>query len=129
MSETFEQMAIRKWQEVCSSLSVGAPVTIKFAAAIRDELAKGAEPVAWMNSRNGFIAKENKNPEYNVGLYTCQPSAAARIAELEKQRDALLDDVGRCYRMLLSDPDTKGALFKAENILREAIAEAKEVAA
>lgn len=27
------------------------------------------EPVAWMNSRNGFICKENKNPDYNVPLY------------------------------------------------------------
>ena len=27
------------------------------------------KPVAWMNSRNGFICKENKNPEYNVPLY------------------------------------------------------------
>jgi hypothetical protein len=27
--------------------------------------------------------------------------------------------------MLLSEPDTKGALFKAENILREALAEHK----
>jgi hypothetical protein len=26
------------------------------------------EPVAWMNSRNGFICKENKNPDYNVPL-------------------------------------------------------------
>lgn len=28
--------------------------------------------------------------------------------------------------MLLTEPDTKGALFKAENILREAIASVKE---
>ena len=27
------------------------------------------EPVAWMSSRNGFICKENKNPDYNVPLY------------------------------------------------------------
>ena len=26
------------------------------------------EPIAWMNSRNGFICKENKNPDYNVPL-------------------------------------------------------------
>lgn len=37
----------------------------------------------------------------------------------------MLDAMERCYRMLLSEPDTKGALFKAENILREAVAEAK----
>ncbi len=26
------------------------------------------EPVAWMSSRNGFIVKENKNPDYNLPL-------------------------------------------------------------
>ena len=34
----------------------------------------------------------------------------------------MLSAMQRCYRMLLSESDTKGALFKAENILREAIA-------
>lgn len=42
-----------------------------------------------------------------------------------RKREKLAHDVERCYRMLLSEPDTKGALFKAENILREALAEAK----
>lgn len=42
--------------------------------------------------------------------------ACAKVCE------ALANDVERCYRMLLSEPDTKGALFKAENILREALA-------
>ncbi len=41
-----------------------------------------------------------------------------------RKRETLANDVERCYRMLLSEPDTKGALFKAENILREALAEA-----
>ena len=26
------------------------------------------EPVAWTSSRNGFICKENKNPDYNIPL-------------------------------------------------------------
>ena len=39
--------------------------------------------------------------------------------------DKLVSDVERCYRMLLSEPNTKGALFKAENILREALVDAK----
>ena len=42
-----------------------------------------------------------------------------------RMREKLVDDVERCYRMLLSEPNTKGALFKAENILREALADAK----
>jgi hypothetical protein len=36
------------------------------------------------------------------------------------------DVIERTYKMLLSEPDTKGALFKAENILREALADIKE---
>ena len=47
-----------------------------------------------------------------------------RVQELENQRDELLVVMTRCYKMLLSEPDTQGALFKAENILREAIADA-----
>ena len=42
-----------------------------------------------------------------------------------RKREKLAHDVERCYRMLLSDPDTKGALVKAENILREALAAQK----
>jgi len=42
-----------------------------------------------------------------------------------RKREKLALDVERCYRMLLSEPDTKGALSKAENILREALADQK----
>ena len=42
-----------------------------------------------------------------------------------RKREKLVSDVERCYRMLLSEQDTKGALFKAENILREVLDEAK----
>ena len=48
-----------------------------------------------------------------------------RVQELAKQRDELLSDIERTYKMLLSEPDTQGALFKAENILREALASVK----
>lgn len=41
-----------------------------------------------------------------------------------RKREALADAVARCHRMLLTEPDTTGALFKAENILREALADA-----
>jgi len=47
-----------------------------------------------------------------------------RIAE--EQRDELARIMEMTYKMLLSEPDTKGALFKAENLLREALAEVKE---
>jgi len=52
-----------------------------------------------------------------------------KLRYAERQRDDLLADIERCYRMLLSEPDTKGALFKAENILRESIASVKGGAA
>ena len=52
--------------------------------------------------------------------------AMADARYFEKQRDELADTVGRCYKMLLSEPDTKGALFRAENILREALAIMRE---
>lgn len=44
---------------------------------------------------------------------------------LIEQRDELISAANRCLKMLMSEPDTKGALFKAENILRETIAQAK----
>lgn len=50
-------------------------------------------------------------------------AAPVPAEDVVKQRDDLLSDVERCYKMLLSEPDTQGALFKAENILREVIAE------
>ena len=49
-------------------------------------------------------------------------------AQIREERRLLAEfttTVERCYRMLLSEPDTKGALFKAENILREALADQK----
>lgn len=50
-----------------------------------------------------------------------------KIDYLTQQRDTLLAAADRCYKMLLSEPNTQGALFKAENILREAISEAQDV--
>jgi len=38
--------------------------------------------------------------------------------EIERMRSG----VEQCYKMLLSEPNTKSALFKAEDILRELIA-------
>ncbi len=47
------------------------------------------------------------------------------LESLSSDRHQLISSVERCYRMLLTEPDTKGALFKAENILREALADQK----
>lgn len=49
----------------------------------------------------------------------------AQIREERRLLTEFTTTVERCYRMLLSEPDTKGALFKAENILREALADQK----
>lgn len=49
----------------------------------------------------------NQNNEANAHIIAAAPE--------------MFSAMQRCYRMLLSEPDTKGALFKAENILREAI--------
>ena len=46
--------------------------------------------------------------------------------EERRRREKLMLDVERCYRMLMSEPDTKAALFKAEDILRDALVEAKD---
>ena len=40
----------------------------------------------------------------------------------------LIADVERCYRVLLTEANTKAALFKAEEMLRAALADAKESA-
>ena len=41
------------------------------------------EPVAYQSTRNGFISRENKNPEYNVAIYTEAQLIAAqqKVAE------------------------------------------------
>ena len=59
-------------------------------------------------------------------LAAAEEALAEAAAALEAAREdsaTVRDAAERCYRMLLSEPDTNGALFKAENILREAIAE------
>src|SRR5690554_945746 len=54
--------------------------------------------------------------------YLLREAAAAPEAARE-DAGTVRDAVERCYRMLLTEPDTNGALFKAESILREAIVE------
>jgi hypothetical protein len=62
-------------------------------------------------------------------LLEAMPNGPASLlpmyAALEKQLDDLLRISDMTLRMLLSEPDTRGALFKAENMLREAIASVK----
>lgn len=71
---------------------------------------------------NWRVMAADENGGYTVADMCCDDQAAN--ARLFAAAPKMLDAMMRCYRMLLSEPDTKGALFKAENILREAIAEA-----
>ena len=48
---------------------------------------------------------------------------AERLDELHIINGEMLSTMTSVYQMLLTEPDTKGALFKAENILHEAIAQ------
>ena len=52
-SESFNDMALRIWREV-ADLTKGAVNPREYARRLRDELAKGAEPVAW-NMRNELL--------------------------------------------------------------------------
>ena len=63
-----------------------------------------------------------------AGIHTCTPNPViARLAASQAKLDAAVKAMTQCYQMLLSEPDTKGALFKAENILREALAEIEAI--
>lgn len=52
--------------------------------------------------------------------------AAERLDELHIIHGEMLSTMTRVYQMLLTETDTKGALFKAENILHDAIAQMAE---
>lgn len=84
-----EQIAIEVADELfLGGMAVGHNPT-EFLRRCLEKLAEqvDAEPVAYQSTRNGLIAKENKNPEYNVGLYTetqliaAQQKAAEACAE------------------------------------------------
>jgi hypothetical protein len=62
------------------------------------------------------LAEATKAMEFNFAQYQ---DVSRMLCEVQ-------DVIERTYKMLLSEPDTKGALFKAENILREALADMKE---
>lgn len=99
-------------------------------------------PVAWRitlksgNDPEGFSSVHYHGTNAIADYRVIDPDAVSEPLylnqendEIQRQRDELLSDMERCYKMLLSEPDTSGALFKAENILREAIASVKGGAA
>ena len=80
------------------------------------------EPVAWLSSRNGFICKENKNPDYNVPLYAlpgAQPAPSVPMdviadylvsisAHIAHQDDAKAQaEIGELLKMIAAAPEAK----------------------
>lgn len=65
----------------------------------------------------GQLANQFECHAASRGIYQVEEAGRAmRAAKHEIER--MSDGIARCYRMLLSEADTKGALFKSENILR-----------
>lgn len=63
-------MALELWDNPHLSESVRLETALAEIARLKAQidLYETAPVVAYMSSRNGFIAKENKNPEYNIQL-------------------------------------------------------------
>jgi hypothetical protein len=61
-----------------------------------------------------------------IEIQRLKADAADEIERLTTERDMLVVDVDRCYKMLLSEANVKTALFEAENILRGALAKVKK---
>lgn len=123
-------MIVKNWFELIKQAGI-SPVVVHDEEQYPAELVRLCELVAAdaeareqaalrLLDQNRAISEDNFT-KLNGWMHACLAA--------ESQRDALLADVDRCYKMLLTEPDTQGALFKAENILREAIAGAKGGAA
>ena len=68
-----------------------------------------------------ILSREIQSPDGVANAAIAE--AAERLYELHTINGELLSTMTRVYQMLLTEPDTKGALFKAENILNDAIAQ------
>jgi hypothetical protein len=83
---------------------------------------------AWADEKFGPAPDPDiPQTERFASYFECWKAAQNQTAQ-HRNKVKLIADVERCYRMLLSEPDTKGALLKAENILRAALVDAKESA-
>lgn len=89
-------------------------VSDEAANLIEEQQARIAELEQWKATAEGLL-REGRYPELCNELTVAQ-----------QQNAKLITDMDRLYKMLLSEPDTKGALFKAENMLREALTERGE---
>src|SRR5574343_21498 len=122
MSDSDEKMFEYDFSQLATYENGRTPVLLTEEQYRRDR--------ACVNACKGFSTEQleewavSGGMSHLFGIVICMNQAAAMV-RAEKQRDDLLADVERCYKMLLSEQDTRGALFKAENILREAIAQVK----
>ena len=71
---------------------------------------------------NGLTGTADRLDNENAALRTDAAAMNQSLEMMREENERLAADMSKCYRMLLSEPDIKGALFKAENILRESIA-------
>ncbi len=68
-----------------------------------------------------ILSREIQSPDGVANAAIAE--AAERLDELHIINGEMLSTMTRVYQMLLTEPDTKGALLKAENILHDAIAQ------
>lgn len=106
----------------------------RYIADARERLRKKAQNEATCFALNDMLKdaqdevrrlrEENERLRENAKIiYELEQLAARSNNDLLVENERLANDMSRCYRMLLSEPDVKGALFKAENILRESLAD------
>lgn len=126
--------------EVSSSYHhcVVLPDMIRAAIQGKDQPALSSEECALLAR---FMEDEPKDrPDRVVEMLRGMRAKVSALEDvrtvLKREADALKADnaalragIGRCYRMLLSEPVAKGAVFKAENILRNLIESAPVPAA
>ena len=78
----------------------------------------------WKNRSKLFADTQRRLNAYTPVTDVCRAAYKAGQRDGGKHYEELFSHIDRCYKMLLSEPDTKWALFKAENILRGLLADA-----
>ena len=91
---------------------------------LREENERQRFDILAMNQSLEMMREENERLRENAKTIGELEQLATRSNNnLLVENERLAGDMSRCYHMLLSEPDVKGALFKAENILRESLAD------
>jgi hypothetical protein len=93
----------------------------------RDDMSNEATFTAWAAEKFGPAADTGiPQTERFASYFECWMAAQNHVAQ-HRNMVKLIADVERCYQMLLTEANAKAALFKAEEILRAALADAKEL--